>query len=128
LALVLGALLALTAAAGYDLLVDAEPSIMLIGPEIVTIIIVIAVVLLAAGAASLASAIGVFAHKSWGRWLGVVSSTIGVVVGLLILVVGLLPPEDSATQVIGVVWAAAHGLAAAGLAVGGRHFQEQRGY
>jgi hypothetical protein len=118
--------MAIAAAAGYDFLVDAEPSVMLIGPKIVTIVIVVAVVLLAAGTASLASAIGVLAHKSWGRWLGIVAAVLGIVTGLVIVISGLGPQTDTASVVIGAAWATAHGLAMVGLAAGGRHFERAR--
>ena len=125
--LLFGLLVTVGASVGYDMLVETDPSVMLLGEGIVTALWVMAVILIVLGVIGIAGAIGIFLHKAWGRWLGVVSAVIGILIGLFVLLIGLTPPVDGPTQVAGLIWSGAHVAAVIGLAVGGRHFQPQQG-
>jgi hypothetical protein len=128
LILLFGLLLLIVASAGYDFLVEVEPTLAELGDSVVSVFLVMGLILVTLGATGLAAAIGVFAHKNWGRWLGVVSASIGVLIGLFIVLIGIIPPVDVASQVFGLVSTVANALAAVGLAAGARHFQQERGY
>ena len=74
------------------------------------------------------SAIGIFIHKAWARWTGIVVGMIGALIGLLVITGGLAPPEDVGMTVFGVIWVATHVLVLVGLALGGGHFEARPRY
>jgi hypothetical protein len=120
----IGLLLMVVGAGGASLIEYIDPSMGAEAGAIAAVILVFALVFLALGIAGVASAIGVFVHKSWGRWLGVVVGTIGLVLGFLLLIgsfAGGTP--DTGDLVIGIVWLGANAFAVAALAAAGEHFQ-----
>jgi hypothetical protein len=119
-----GAIFLLVGAAGAELLSDVDPSLGDDAGAIAAVLTVIALVLLILGIAQIVSAIGVFVHKSWGRWIGVVTGSIGLVFGFLILAGSFMAPASSGDMIIGLIWLAAHGFVVAALAATGEHFRQ----
>ena len=72
------------------------------------------------------AAIGVYVHKPWARWLGIVISVIALLLGVLLLLVAASGPAAAVLFV--VLWLAAYGFSLVGLAAGGRHFARQEAW
>lgn len=120
----IGLLLLVVGAGGAELLEYVDPSLGSEAGAVAAVILVFALVFIALGVAEIVSAIGVFVHKSWARWLGVALASIGVVLGLLLLVGTFAGGGGAGGDVVfAIVWLAAHGFAVAALAVAGDHFQ-----
>jgi hypothetical protein len=68
-------------------------------------------------------AVGVFVHKAWARWTGLVAAVIGLLFGALMLLGLTEGPTGGADVLIVLVWVAAYGFATYGLAAGGEHFR-----
>lgn len=94
------------------------------GAALGTILVVMAVVVLALGVLQMIAAIGVFTHKEWARWLGIALATLGLLLGLL-AVFGSVgqPTADVVSWIILTVWVGGYVAAVAGLAAGGEHFR-----
>jgi len=87
-------------------------------------IVGLAAILLIIGILEIIGSVGVFVHKGWARWLGIVLATIGLVIGFLVLIGTFLPPAGGAGDVIfALLWLAAHRFVVAALAARGEHFQ-----
>lgn len=87
-------------------------------------ILVFAFILLSIGILEIVASIGVFVHKGWARWLGIVMAAIGLVFGFLLLFATFMPPAGPAIEMlITIVWLAGHGFVVAALAVAGEHFR-----
>lgn len=70
------------------------------------------------------SGIGVFAHKSWARWMGVAVGAIGVVLGFLLLIGTFATSAvDTGGLVLSIIWLAVNGFVVVALAVASDHFQ-----
>jgi hypothetical protein len=92
--------------------------------EIGSVILIVGATLLIAGILVIIGAIGILAHKSWARWLGVVIGSIGLVIGFLLLIGTFAAPAGGGGDaIIAIIWLAAHGFVVAALAAAGDHFQ-----
>lgn len=121
---IFGLILLLVGAGGAALLEAIDPTLSGEADFIAAVILMVALVLLVMGVLEIASGIGIFIHRSWARWMGVVLATIGVVFGFLLMIGTFVPPAtDAGDAVIAIVWLAAHGFAAAALVAAGEHFQ-----
>jgi hypothetical protein len=70
------------------------------------------------------SAIGIFTHKEWARWLGVALAALGLALGAL-LALGSIgdPSADVGSWIIVLVWLTAYVAVLFGLIAGGEQFQ-----
>jgi len=74
------------------------------------------------GLVHVVAAIGVLMHKGWGRLLGVVMATLGVLFGALTLAPALTVGEPG-SLVFALLLVAGYGLVLLGLITGGSHFR-----
>lgn len=112
--------------AGSAFLEQYDPTLSGMGSAVTAVFIVVFGVLLVISLLHFASAIGVFLHKSWARWMGIVLAVLGLLFGLLMLIGSTDSPEATAGALaVVVVWLGAYGLSLIGLAAGGRHFTRQ---
>jgi hypothetical protein len=118
-----GLLLLILGAAGSAFLSDFDPSFGEFGAAVAAVVITVSAILLVIGILEIAAAIGIFVHKTWARWTGIVLGVIGVLLGFLMLIAAFEPPSDGGFAIFAVIWLAAHGFAVAALAAGGEHFQ-----
>jgi hypothetical protein len=114
-------------AAGAQFIDQFDPSFRGLGSAVAAVLVVAFVILLIVSLLHIAAGIGVFMHKSWARWTGIVVAVIGMLFGLL----GLLGYTDDPSATAGellivVVWLAAYGFSLVGLAAGGRHFVREQ--
>ena len=121
-----GAAMALVAAAGSAFIETLDPTWAEIGSAAATILAVMALLILAIGVFEMITAVGLFIHKSWARWAGIVISVIGILLGLLLVVTAYEPPADPGFGAFALAFTAAHAFTAAALGAGGEHFE--RGY
>jgi len=119
-----GLLLLLLGAAGATFIEEIDPSLAGEGDAIAAVIVGAAAILLVIGILEMIASIGVFVHKGWARWVGIVVGTIGLVLGFLVLIGSFLPPGgNSGDLVFSLLWLGAHGFVVAALAAAGEHFQ-----
>ena len=118
-----GLLLLLVGAAGAAFLAEIDPSIATEADAIATLLVATAAILLVMGIVEIIGSIGIFVHKGWARWLGVVAGTIGLVLGFLVLISSFLPPANSGDLILSLIWLAANGFIVAALAAAGEHFR-----
>ncbi len=111
-------------AAGPELLAELDPSLGIPGAAIGAVLTVIAVVLLIFAALNVLAAIGVFLHKGWARWTGIVTGAIGLILGLLSLI-GQAGAGGAADVLFVLLWLAAYGFVLVALSVGGEHFERR---
>lgn len=88
-----------------------------------TLLFVVGVVMIVFALAQLIAGIGVFLHKAWARWMGVVSATFGLLFGVLMLLGLFSGPVTAVDLGIVAVWLIVYGFAIYGLAAGGAHFR-----
>lgn len=117
-----GLLFLAVAAAGQEIFEEIDANLPMTASSFSAILMVIATVLLVFALVQIIGAIGVFAHKGWGRWIGIVAAVIGVLLGILMLLGQLQGPGDAGSFVVVGVWLVAYIAAAYGLATGGQHF------
>lgn len=121
---VISALVIAVGAGGTALLEEIDPSLIGLGGAIATAIVVVFGILLVFGILHIVAAIGVFVHKSWARWTGVVLAVLGLMLGLLMLLGSTnAPTATSGDLIVVIVWLVAYGAALIGLVAGGEHFQ-----
>ena len=84
--------------------------------------------MLVLGILDIISSIGIFLHKGWARWTGIVLGVLGALLGLAVVVTALEQPFDAGMLIFGLIWVGAHAFAVLGLAVGSRHFAPDRPY
>lgn len=121
---VISALVIAVGAGGTALLEEIDPSLIGLGGAIATAIVVVFGILLVLGILHIVAAIGVFVHKSWARWTGVVLAVLGLMLGLLMLLGSTnAPTATSGDLIVVIVWLVAYGAALIGLVAGGEHFQ-----
>jgi hypothetical protein len=132
--LILGALFTLgglafviLASAGSAFIQGVDPAWGEFGSAAATVLMFMAVVILAIGVIEIITGIGLFVHKSWARWIGIVISVIGILLGLFMVMVAYEPPADGGLAAFALVWAAAHAFTAAALGAGGVHFERYAG-
>lgn len=90
------------------------------------IIVGVGAVVAIGGGLELLGAIGIFAHRAWGRAVGVVMSALGVLFGLLALVGALAvdtTTDDRGGLIVALVILAAYGFSLLALAFGGHAFR-----
>lgn len=120
----IGLLLLVVGAGSASFIAEIDPIMADEAGAIAAVILAVAVIVLIVGILEIVGAIGVFIHKSWGRWAGIVTASVGLVLGLLLLIGTFAPPAGSAgDSVIAIVWLGANGFIAAALAVAGDHFR-----
>ena len=119
----IGLLLLVVGIGGASLLEEIDPTLTDDGAAVAAVIMAVAVILLVVGILEIVGSIGVFTHKSWGRWAGIVLASVGVVLGLLLTIASFAPGGSVGDAVIAIIWLGAHGFVAAALAVAGDHFQ-----
>jgi hypothetical protein len=101
-----------------------DPSIAVGGGGLLALIAIFGLVILLIGILEVAAAIGIFIHKSWARWTGIVIGTIGLILGFFMLVGAMFPRSpDGGDLVFSLLWVAANGFIVAALAVANEHFQ-----
>jgi hypothetical protein len=83
---------------------------------------VVLVALLIAALAQVVAAIGVFAHRSWGRWLGLAISVPAIVAGTLAVIAALDASLRAQASAAGV-FLALYALCFFGLVAGNSHFR-----
>jgi hypothetical protein len=94
------------------------------GSAVAGLILLFALIVLAIGILELAAGIGVFVHKSWARWVGIVLAVIALIFGFFALIGAMSDVSvDGASSVILILWVAANGFIVAALAVADEHFQ-----
>lgn len=94
------------------------------GAALATVIVVISVFALVLGILHMVSAIGVFTHKEWARWLGVALAALGLALGGLLALASIGDPTaDAGSWIIVLVWLTAYVAALFGLIAGGEQFQ-----
>ncbi len=96
---------------------------------------IVSIVVLVLGISHILSAIFIWAHRSWARFLGIILSGLFGLFGLLALV-GSFGPQTSVLNgqtvtvqnayVVPLIILISYGLALVGLIVGGRHFRKER--
>src|SRR5215203_1256531 len=75
------------------------------GGAVASVIVIFAAIFLAVGILESAAAIGVFVHKSWARWVGIVVGVIGLILGFFTLLGALSDLRvDGAGSVASVLW------------------------
>jgi len=120
----LGLLVLLVGAAGAAFLEEVEPTLGGEAGAVAALFVGIAAIMLLIGILEIISSVGVFVHKGWARWLGVVMGTIGLVFGFLMLIAAFLTPAGSTGDLVVVlIWLSAHGFVVAALAAAGDHFR-----
>jgi hypothetical protein len=83
-------------------------------------------VLMVVGVIQLLASVGVFAHKSWGRWLGVLLSLLGVIVGIVAASTAFaLASGVSVGALVAVVILLGYAFALIALLAGGSHFKRR---
>jgi hypothetical protein len=76
------------------------------------------------GILEIAASIGVFEHRGWARWVGVILAVIGLIFGFFALLGSISDLNvDGASLVISILWVAANGFIVAALAAGWDHFE-----
>ena len=118
-----GLLFVLVAMAGSAFIGSIDPTWEELGSAAAVVVAVMAFIILAIGITELVTSIGLFVHKSWARWTGVVISVIGILLGLFMVMAAYEPPADGGLAAFALVWTAAHAFTAAALAAGGEHFE-----
>ncbi len=119
----LGLLFLVLGVGGASLLEEIDPTVGGEAAAIAAVLLVFALILLVVGILEIVGAIGVFIHKSWARWTGIVTASVGMVLGLLFLIVSFAPPASVGDAVLAIIWLGANGFIAAALTVAGDHFQ-----
>jgi hypothetical protein len=83
-------------------------------------------VLMVVGLLQVISGIGVFAHKGWGRALGILFAVLGVLVGVFAVSTALaLAPGLSVPMLIAVVLLVGYAFILLALFAGGSHFKRR---
>lgn len=88
----------------------------------------VGIFLLVIGILQLISAVGIFGHKSWGRFLGIVVAILGVLLGLLFVSGSFSAPRTSGQGggvIFSIVTLAGYAIALIGLIIGGDHFKQR---
>ena len=131
--LILGALFTLggvgfvlVASAGSAFVESLDPSFEDVGAAAAGVLMAMAIFILVIGVIEIVTSVGLFIHKGWARWTGIVISVIGIILGLLMVMFAYEPPADTGFAGFALVWTAAHAFVAAALAAGRVHFE--RGY
>jgi hypothetical protein len=115
--------------AGRELLELADPALGDFGPGFMTAIVVIAVIFIIVAVLHFVAGIGVLAHRTWARWLGIVIGVLGLVLGILAILGSVGDPTMAAGDwLVPVAWTVAYVLALVGLAGGGRQFERRYPY
>lgn len=95
------------------------------GSAVAGLILLFAVIFFLIGILELAAGVGIFVHKRWGRWVGIVLAVIALIFGLFALIGAMSGPSvDGASSVISILWVAANGFIVAALAVADEHFRK----
>ena len=77
------------------------------------------------GVLEIAASIGVFEHRGWARWIGVIVAVIGLIFAFFALLGAMSDLSvDGASLVISILWVAANGFIVAALAAGWEHFEQ----
>ena len=119
-----GLLLLLVGAGAATFIAAVDPIMADEAGAIGAVILTVAAILLIVGLLVIGGAIGIFVHKSWARWIGLVVGSVGVVIGFLLLIGTFASPAGgSGDALIAIIWLASHGFVVAALAVAGDHFQ-----
>lgn len=119
-----GLLLLVVGAGAATFIATVDPIMADEAGAIGAVILIVAAILLIVGIVVIVGAIGVFVHRSWARWLGVVIGSIGVVIGFLLLIATFAPPAGgTGDALVAITWLGAQGFVVAALAVAGDHFQ-----
>jgi hypothetical protein len=118
-----GLLLVVVASAGSAMLTELDPTYADFGAAAASFVVTVAIVILVVGILEMVAAIGLFVHRAWARWMGIILGIVGVLIGLLLVAVAFEPPTDDGFTAFAILWLATHGFAVAALAVGGEHFE-----
>jgi protein-S-isoprenylcysteine O-methyltransferase Ste14 len=96
------------------------------------IVVVVAVVVLIIGILQLLAAIGIWAHKGWGRWLGIIFGVLGTLFGLAALVGVRATPGVSGSRSSDLGSAlfilVPYAFVLIAMVIGGAHFRTRRNY
>ena len=88
-----------------------------------TVLSLLPAILILLGVLHLLASVGVFGHRAWGRWLGVLMAVLGLVMGIFGVSAGLAFGGVSLTTIVAIVLVVAYAYVVLALATGGRHFQ-----
>lgn len=78
--------------------------------------------LVVSGLLMLIAGAGVFAHKSWARWLGILLALVGLLVAIFAVSIAFALAGSSVALIVSVILLIGFAFALFGLLVGGSHF------
>lgn len=109
---------------GGAALEEFDPTMAGMGDLIAAFALVLSIVFIVIAVLNVVAAVGIFTHRSWARWLGIVLAALGVAIGVLALL-GLSgdPLAVPTDAVFALAWLIAYAFVIAALAAGSAHFR-----
>lgn len=113
----------LVGVAGAAFIEEIDPTFSGAGGAFAAFFVILFGFLLVFAVLHVAAAIGVFAHRSWARWVGIILALLGLLFGGLGLIgVAADPVTAGEGLIVFFIWLTAYGFSLAALAAGGEHF------